>query len=74
MQESGKPLSCILNMSNLQKRVPFCGAGEKPEDYFSVSVFFIDTEDSQDCRGREGTLFYSSLPLPPAHEHSDIYL
>ena len=24
--------------------------------------------------GREGTIFYSTLPLPPAHEHSDIYL
>ena len=32
-----------------------------------------DTDDSQDSRGREGTIFYSNLPLPPAHEHSDIY-
>ena len=24
--------------------------------------------------GREGTIFYSTLPLLPAHEHSDIYL
>ena len=23
---------------------------------------------------RAGTIFYSILPLPPAHEHSDIYL
>ena len=35
---------------------------------------FTDTDDSQDNRGREGTIFYSTLPLPPAHEHSDIYL
>ena len=25
-------------------------------------------------RGRRDTFFYSTLPLPPAHEHSDIYL
>ena len=30
--------------------------------------------DSQDSRGREGTIFYSTLPLPPTHEHWDIYL
>ena len=42
--------------------------------YFSIRVFFTDTDDSQDSRGREGTIFYSTLPLPPAHEHSDIYL
>ena len=29
---------------------------------------------SQDSRGREETIFHSTLPLPPAHEHSDIYL
>ena len=29
---------------------------------------------SQDSRGREETIFYSTLPLPPAHEHWDIYL
>ena len=31
----------------------------------------MDTDDSQDSRGREGTVFYSTVPLPPAHEHSD---
>ena len=41
---------------------------------FSIRVFFTDTDDSQHSRGREGTIFYSSLPLPPAHEHWDIYL
>ena len=42
---------------------------------FFLSVFsFTDTGDSQDSRGREGTIFYPSLPLPPAHKHSDIYL
>ena len=42
--------------------------------FFSIRVFFTDTDDSQDSREREGTIFYSTLPLPPAHEHSDIYL
>ena len=40
---------------------------------FSIWVFFTDTDDSQDSRGREGTIFYSTLPLPPAHEHWDIH-
>ena len=45
------------------------------DDFFFLSGFsFIDTEDSQDSRGREGTIFYSTLPLPPAHKHWDIYL
>ena len=32
------------------------------------------TTDSPDSRGREGAISYSTLPLPPIHEHSDIYL
>ena len=44
------------------------------EYFFSISVFFADTDDLQDSRGTEGTIFYSTLPLPPAHEHLDIYL
>ena len=35
---------------------------------FSIRVFFTDTYDSQDSRKREGAI-YSTLPLPPAHEH-----
>ena len=42
--------------------------------FFSVRVFFTDTDYSQDSRAREGTIFYSTLPLPPVHEHWDIYL
>ena len=42
--------------------------------FFLSGVSFTDTDDSQDNRGRERTIFYSTLPLPPAHEHSDIYL
>ena len=43
--------------------------------FFFLSGFsFKGADDSQDIRGREGTIFYSTLPLPPAHEHSDTYL
>ena len=45
----------------------------KKKFFFFLSGFsFTDTDDSQDSRGREGTIFYSTLPLPPAHEHSNI--
>ena len=42
--------------------------------FFSIRVFSTDTDDSQDSRGRERTIFYSTLPLPPAHDYCDIYL
>ena len=42
--------------------------------FFSIRVFFTDTDNSQDSRGSKGTIFYSTLPLPPTHEQSDIYL
>ena len=42
--------------------------------FFSIRVFFTDTGDSQGSTGREETIFYSFLPLPPAYEHWDIYL
>ena len=45
------------------------------EDIFFLSgLSFTDTDDTQDSRGREGTSFYSTLLLPPAHKHSDNYL
>ena len=34
----------------------------------------MDTDDSQDGRGRKETIFYSTLPLPPAHKHLGTYL
>ena len=43
-------------------------------DFFSIRFFFSDTDESQDSRGRKETIFYSTLPFPPAHKHSDIYL
>ena len=46
---------------------------KKRLQFFFIRVFFTDTDNSQDSRGREGTIFYSTLPLPPAHEHSDIF-
>ena len=42
--------------------------------FFLSRFSFTDTDNSQDSRGREGTIFYSTLLLPPTHEHSDIYL
>ena len=39
------------------------------KDFFPLRVFFTDTDNSQDSRKDEGTIFYSTLPLPPAHEH-----
>ena len=36
---------------------------------FCIRFFFADTDDSQDSRGRKGTILYSTLPLPPSHEH-----
>ena len=39
-------------------------------DFFFLSgYFFTDTDDSQGSREREGIIFYSTLPLPPAHKH-----
>ena len=40
--------------------------------FFLSGFSFTDTGDSQDRRGREGTIFYSTLSFPPAHQHSDI--
>ena len=42
--------------------------------FFLPGFSFADIDNSQDSRGREGTIFYSTLPLSPAHEHSDINL
>ena len=42
--------------------------------FFLLGLSFTDTDNSQDSREREGTFFYSTLPLPLAHEHSDIYV
>ena len=66
----------IYNLKNLIKDKTCFKNPTKPTCiFFFLSGFsFTDTDYSQDSRGREGTIFYSTLPLPPAHEHSDIYL
>ena len=42
--------------------------------YVLSEFSFTDTEDSQDSREREETMFYSSLPLPSPLEPSNICL
>ena len=41
---------------------------------FLSSFSFTGTDNPQHSRGREGTIFYSTLPLLPAHEHSSATL
>ena len=38
-----------------------------------IRFFFTETDDLLDSREREGTIFYSTLPLPPVQENWDIY-
>ena len=56
--------------------VVLCGANEASEHlfgkvvfFFCIKVFFTDTDNSQDSRGRDGTISYSTAPLPPAYKH-----
>ena len=42
-------------------------------NFFLSGFTLTDIDNSQDSRGREWTIFYSTLPLPPVHEHSGIY-
>ena len=65
----------MLLWSKLKLYNCYCYFSTPSYYYFFLSGFsFTGTDDSQDSRGREGTIFYSTLPLPPAHKHSDIYL
>ena len=41
---------------------------------FLSEFSFKDTDDSQDGRRKKDTIFYSTLPLPPAPKHLGIYL
>ena len=53
---------------------PIFSYSKRSRDEFILYIFFLsgfsftDTDNSQDSRGREGTIFYSTLPLPPAYE------
>ena len=42
--------------------------------FFLPAFSFTDTDDSQDSRGKEKNILYSTQQHPPSHEHSDIYL
>ena len=65
----------MLRFTFSHTKLPWCPIFNlKQMFFFSVRVFFTDTDYSQDSRAREGTIFYSALPLPPVHEHWDIYL
>ena len=39
------------------------------EGFFLSRFFFTDTDDSQDTRGRKGTIFYFTLSPPSTQEH-----
>ena len=41
--------------------------------FFLSGFSFMDSDNSREKRGREGNHLYPTLPLPPAHEHSNIY-
>ena len=66
--------ACFLTVQSLFRN----DNGYAAKNIGNVVIFcqgsFTDTDDSQNSRGREGTIFYSILPLPPAHEHSEIHL
>ena len=67
-------MKLILNFSKSNPLLTWPKVQDKNVNIFFSSGFsFTDTDNSQDNRGREGTIFYFTLPLPPAHEHSDIY-
>ena len=42
--------------------------------FFSIRVFFTNTDDSQDSKRREGTIFYSTLPLPLRQLFATLYV
>ena len=75
LNDSKAFIECLYDMDDIYKIIEEYNPDKKPKIFFFLSGFsFTNTDDSQDSRGREGTIFYSTLPLPPAHEHSDIYL
>ena len=50
-----------------------CRSTSTATSFFLSGFPVTDTDDWQDSRGRDRTIFYSILPLPPAHKHWDIY-
>ena len=60
----------IFSLSKVKVKCP-----RKLIPFLFLSGFsFTDTGDSQDDRGREKTIFYFTLLLPPAHKDLGIYL
>ena len=70
-----KPKDAIkLNIFKLDKSKAYPEENVLPEDYFFFYQDFLSRTPAGDSNWREGTIFYSTLPFPPAHEHSDTYL
>ena len=65
----------LRNISDVTEGVHFFLSIKVGEHFFYLSGFSLTKPyKPQHCRGREGNIFYSALPLPPGHKHSDIYL
>ena len=67
----------LLDLRRMLLRETFCQfscAWNLNLFFFYQNFSFTNTDDSQDSREREGTIFYFTLPIPPAYEHWDIYL
>ena len=60
--------------SRLLRRVSMMLAGLIWSTLFEIALAWTKCERKLKGWEREGTIFYSTLPLPPAHEHEDIYL
>ena len=60
--------------SRLLRRVSMMLAGLIWSTLFEIALAWTKCERKLKGWEREGTIFYSTLPLPPAHEHGDIYL
>ena len=61
-------LTCALK-NDMRNLANFDPKLESPKKFFFLLRFSFT-----DSRGREGAIFYSTLPLPPAHKDSAIYL
>ena len=63
---------------NVRNARPFKSQIQLPKEintsFFLSGFSFTDTDDQQNSRGEDRTIFYSTLPFPLSHEHSDIYL
>ena len=51
-----------------------CVSWHHSQWHWTHCIFSTDTNDPQDSRGKDETIFFSTLLLPPAHKHPDIHL